>query len=222
MQEAHEIAEKVVEAGHGHGHHDPHAPTSDNDFRRNVGLLIGVLACIMAIITVGGANMMKETLNANIEASDSYAFYQAKNLRQQVWLASSDTMEALRRAVEHYGLDRVRYFFLREVPFGQDGSYSHEAIVTKNVARWESDPSTGEGKKELLAKARAAIEARDRARDRNQWLELAEAMLQIAVVVASTSVLTLSRRLLVVCVTFASIGILAGLNGFFGSQPLPW
>ena len=210
MQEAHEIAEKVVEAGHGHGHHDPHAPTSDNDFRRNVGLLIGVLACIMAIITVGGANMMKETLNANIEASDSYAFYQAKNLRQQVWLASSDTMEALRRAVPNLSPDAKAFID------------SHEAIVTKNVARWESDPSTGEGKKELLAKARAAIEARDRARDRNQWLELAEAMLQIAVVVASTSVLTLSRRLLVVCVTFASIGILAGLNGFFGSQPLPW
>ncbi len=33
--------------------------------------------------------------------------------------------------VEHYGLDQVRYFFLREVPFGQDGSYSHEAIVSR-------------------------------------------------------------------------------------------
>ena len=31
--------------------------------------------------------------------------------------------------VEHYGLDQVRYFFLREVPFGQDGNYSHEAIA---------------------------------------------------------------------------------------------
>jgi len=31
--------------------------------------------------------------------------------------------------VEHYGLDQVRYFFMREVPFGQDGSYSHDAIV---------------------------------------------------------------------------------------------
>jgi len=33
--------------------------------------------------------------------------------------------------VERYGVDAVRYFFLREVPFGQDGSYSHEAIVTR-------------------------------------------------------------------------------------------
>ncbi|MCO5163516.1 MAG: methionine--tRNA ligase [Mesorhizobium sp.] len=36
--------------------------------------------------------------------------------------------------VEHYGLDQVRYFFLREVPFGQDGSYSHEAIVNRTNA----------------------------------------------------------------------------------------
>lgn len=43
--------------------------------------------------------------------------------------------------VEHYGLDQVRYFFLREVPFGQDGSYSHEAIV----ARTNADLANGIG-----------------------------------------------------------------------------
>jgi methionyl-tRNA synthetase len=31
--------------------------------------------------------------------------------------------------VAQYGLDQVRYFFLREVPFGADGNYNHEAIV---------------------------------------------------------------------------------------------
>ena len=36
--------------------------------------------------------------------------------------------------IEHYGLDQVRYFFLREVPFGQDGSYGHEAIVNRTNA----------------------------------------------------------------------------------------
>ncbi|MBX3533870.1 MAG: methionine--tRNA ligase [Xanthobacteraceae bacterium] len=35
---------------------------------------------------------------------------------------------------EHYGVDQIRYFFLREVPFGQDGSYSHEAIVNRTNA----------------------------------------------------------------------------------------
>jgi methionyl-tRNA synthetase len=41
--------------------------------------------------------------------------------------------------VEHYGLDQVRYFFLREVPFGQDGSYSHDAIVNRTNADLAND-----------------------------------------------------------------------------------
>jgi methionyl-tRNA synthetase len=32
---------------------------------------------------------------------------------------------------KQYGVDQLRYFFLREVPFGQDGNYNHEAIVTR-------------------------------------------------------------------------------------------
>ncbi len=36
---------------------------------------------------------------------------------------------------EHYGVDQLRYFFLREVPFGQDGNYSHEAIVSPHQRR---------------------------------------------------------------------------------------
>jgi methionyl-tRNA synthetase len=41
--------------------------------------------------------------------------------------------------VADYGLDPVRYFFLREVPFGQDGSYSHEAIVARMNADLAND-----------------------------------------------------------------------------------
>ncbi|MCY1707418.1 methionine--tRNA ligase [Pannonibacter sp. SL95] len=41
--------------------------------------------------------------------------------------------------VEHYGLDQTRYFFLREVPFGQDGNYSHEAIVNRINADLAND-----------------------------------------------------------------------------------
>ncbi len=40
---------------------------------------------------------------------------------------------------EQYGVDQIRYFFLREVPFGQDGSYSHEAIVARINADLAND-----------------------------------------------------------------------------------
>ncbi len=39
----------------------------------------------------------------------------------------------------HYGVDQMRYFFLREVPFGQDGNYSHEAIVNRINADLAND-----------------------------------------------------------------------------------
>ncbi|MBC2859425.1 methionine--tRNA ligase [Stappia sp. 28M-7] len=41
--------------------------------------------------------------------------------------------------IDHYGLDQVRYFLLREVPFGQDGNYSHEAIVNRINADLAND-----------------------------------------------------------------------------------
>jgi methionyl-tRNA synthetase len=41
--------------------------------------------------------------------------------------------------VERYGVDAVRYYFMREVPFGQDGSYSHEAIVARMNAELSND-----------------------------------------------------------------------------------
>jgi methionyl-tRNA synthetase len=41
--------------------------------------------------------------------------------------------------IDQYGVDQVRYFFLREVPFGQDGNYSHEAIVNRVNADLAND-----------------------------------------------------------------------------------
>jgi methionyl-tRNA synthetase len=41
--------------------------------------------------------------------------------------------------VDRYGLDQVRYYFMREVPFGQDGSYSHDAIVNRTNADLAND-----------------------------------------------------------------------------------
>lgn len=43
---------------------------------------------------------------------------------------------------EALGVDQVRYFLLREVPFGQDGSYSDEAIVTGSTPIWPTSSAT--------------------------------------------------------------------------------
>ena len=56
---------------------------------------IGVLAMLLAISGLGGGNATKEMLNANIQASDTYAFYQAKNIRQTSNQLAADELEAL-------------------------------------------------------------------------------------------------------------------------------
>ncbi|WP_011580921.1 MULTISPECIES: methionine--tRNA ligase [Chelativorans] len=85
--------------------------------------------------------------------------------------------------IEHYGLDQVRYFFLREVPFGQDGSYSHEAIVNRTNADLANDlGNLAQRSLSMIAKncdgkvpARGELSAADRA-----ILDQAEAALATA------------------------------------------
>jgi hypothetical protein len=72
-----------------------------------------------------------------------------------------------------------------------------------------------------LAKATVAETARDIAQERGENFELAEALLQIAVVIASTSILAASRPLLLVSVIFAALGLLGTANGFLLLAPFP-
>src|ERR687884_88049 len=64
-------------------------------FRRRAAVAIGVLAMLLAIAGLGGGNATKEMLNANIQASDTYAFYQAKNIRQTSNQLSADELQAM-------------------------------------------------------------------------------------------------------------------------------
>src|SRR5438270_13540228 len=64
-------------------------------FRRRAAIAIGSLAMLLAISGLGGGNATKEMLNANIQASDTYAFYQAKNIRQTSNQLAADELDAL-------------------------------------------------------------------------------------------------------------------------------
>ncbi len=82
--EAHDIADDVSE----HAHHVP------DGLRRRAALAIGVMAMLLAIASLGGEDAMKETINANILASDAYAFYQARNIRQDIYRSMAEVLEA--------------------------------------------------------------------------------------------------------------------------------
>ena len=56
--------------------------TDPDALKKWVGVYIGVLAVLLAICSVGGANAAKDATRANIEATNTWAFYQAKNIRR--------------------------------------------------------------------------------------------------------------------------------------------
>ncbi len=197
--EATELAEKITD------HHHHHAVT-DDVFRRRAAILIGLIAMLLAIATLGGASATK---TINIHASDTYSFYQAKNVRQTVNLLAADQLEL-------------------QLSTRSDLTPEARADIQKrldryktNVARYESEPATNEGKKELMAKAQAYEAQRDLAMQRDPNFEFAEALFQIAIVLGSVSIVSASRMLLGACGGLAILASLLTLNGFFLFIHLP-
>ena len=202
MVEASELSEKIA---HGHHHH----PVNDETFRRRTAIVIGVIAMLLAITTLGGSSAMKAMLNANIHASDTYNFYQSRNIRQtatqlaaealEVQLATRPDLTPETRAEVQKRIDRYR----------------------ARVARYESDPQGGEGKQELLAKAKTFEALRDHAIEQDPNFEFAEALFQIAIVLGSVSIVAASRMLLWACIGLAGLASLLSLNGFLLIVHLP-
>jgi hypothetical protein len=203
--EATEIAEKI----HGE-EHEVHSAAADATFRKFTGIYLGIIAMLLAITALGGSNATKTMLSANIQASDTYGYYQAKNIRQTVYqltaeqldselLAMPDMPEAARIKIE----DRIKRY-------------------RERVDRYESDPSTGDGKKELLAKAQEFEARRDHAAERDPNFDFAEALFQIAIVLGSVSIVAASRPLVHLSGILAIAGTLLMINGYFLLVHLPF
>ncbi|HEV2674856.1 MAG TPA: DUF4337 domain-containing protein [Aliidongia sp.] len=195
-----EVSDHIAEAAdHHHGH--PDHPVSDATFRKRVGLFISLLAVLLAITGTGGSNAMKTAINANIERSDAWNFYQARNIRET----------ATKLAQEQLELSLATRADLPDAARAAIGSRID--AYKQTIQHFESDPAN-DGKAELKAKAEAAEGHRDLAQARGESFEIAEALLQIAIVLASTCILTASRQLLLVSALFAGIGVVLSVNGF--------
>ena len=202
--EATEIAEKI------HGEDEAHTAAADATFRKFTGIYLGIVAMLLAITALGGSNATKTMLNANIQASDTYGYYQAKNVRQTVYqltaeqldselLALPDMPESARTKIQ----DRIKRY-------------------RERVDRYETDPSTGDGKKELLAKAKEFEARRDHAAERDPNFDFAEALFQIAIVLGSVSIVAASRPLVHLSGILAIAGTLLMINGYFLLVHLPF
>jgi hypothetical protein len=134
------------------------------------GWVITVLAALLAINTYIAGGLSSKVLNNTIKANDTWAFFQAKSIKQTLAEQSLDDAT--------YRKDTVKM----------------EKLQAK-IDRYESDPKTGEGKKELMAKARALEAERDEIRKQTPWLTFASSAFQIAIVLLSASILAVAPAL---------------------------
>lgn len=179
-------------------------------FQRQTALLIAVIAVLLAINSLGGGNAAEDAVNANILASDAWAFFQAKNVRQTVYMLAKDDLTA---RPELGG---------RDGDAGRQALQDRIAICRATIDRYASEPDPGnpadflkgEGKRELSQWSRYCEAQRDQALARESSFNIAEVLFQLAVVLAPGAILATSRPARAVASLFALVGVIFMANGY--------
>src|SRR5262245_15556370 len=176
---------------------------SDDDQRNKwVGVYIGILAVLLAICGVGGGNAAKDATRANIEASNTWAFFQAKNIRRSSYQAAADELELFQAAQPNMPAD-AKAKFTAKIQSYRD-----------QIQKLTTDPDRQEGLDELFVKGKALEAERDVALRKDPYFDWSQAMLQIAIVLASVHLIIGNFLLLGLSGGLGALGILLMLNGF--------
>jgi hypothetical protein len=161
MPGANEVGEEIEHAGREN---------------KGIALLIAVLALFLSFAATGGKGAQTEAITENVESGNLWAFYQAKAIRGAMLATAAEAMEA-------------------DVVGGNNPAIKaakERTIETwrKTAARYDSEPETKEGKKELAERAKIAEEHRDNSMAKYHNFELASAALEIGIVLASAAIIT--------------------------------
>lgn len=205
--EASDAADQILELNEG----DESSNKDANEkFRSHAALLIAFMAMLLAITSLGGGNAAEDIMNYNIQASDTWAFYQAKTIRKTNTELAADALEQQLLVAQNLSPE-------------QRGAMEKKiAEYRANAARYESEPDKGEGRQELSRKAQALTAERDRAMKQDPNFDFAEALFQIAIVLASVSILATSRKILYVALAAGALATVLMLNGYFLFFELPF
>jgi hypothetical protein len=167
-------------------------------FTKRVALVTAIFAVILAITSLGGNKAMKEMLLAQQQASDQWAFYQAKVVREHLYRSQKLRLEI--DLIERGSVMKP------EVKERVEGMLKK---LTDEEARYNAE------KKEIEKEAKKLEHERDVNRGKDPYFEYGEVLLQIAIVMASISILSGSRPVLYFALVGAVLGALFSLNGFF-------
>ena len=143
---------------------------------RKIALVIAILALLLSFSETLGKSAQTEAISANVESSNLWAFFQAKTVR----------MTTVRTAAEQLKLEEAA----AADPTAKAAMDKQIDAWEKNAARYDSEPDTHEGRKELAAHAKEAEEARDVSMAKYHHYELASAAFQIGIVLCSAAVIT--------------------------------
>src|SRR5215470_4778417 len=135
-----EIKEKIEETEKGH--------EESQSSKLRIGLLIAALAAILSLLEAGGKSAQTEAINANLQASDLWAFFQAKTAR----------VTTIRTAAE-----TAKLSLLGDLPAETKAAIQKQIDAWNATAeRYDTEPQAGEGRKELSERATEATAERDR------------------------------------------------------------
>jgi hypothetical protein len=168
------------------------APTGSRSEREakikdKAGLVINVFALLLAINTFIASGLSSTVMNNTIKANDLWSFYQAKSVKQtQYMLASEQTTDPVKAAK-----------------------------WAEKAASYESDPVTGEGKKEIFEKAKKLEAERDAAKKRSPWISYASTAYQLSIVLLSASILAVNMYLFWGSFLVAGLGLLLMSQGIW-------
>ena len=141
---------------------------------RKIALLIAVIALCLALSETLGKGAQTESISKNVEASNLWAFFQAKSIRRTVVQTAAEGAKLISTPD-----DATKAAVQKQIDDWQ-----------KTAARYRSEPETKEGTEQLAEKAKDAEHERDEATAKYHHFELASAAFQIGIVLASATIIT--------------------------------
>jgi hypothetical protein len=195
MSEIHETIEKAQEGEHGEG------------FNRRIALVIAILALCLSFSETLGKGAQTEVVTKNIEASDLWNFFQAKDIRRTTVNVAADQTALLSAGVT---------------------DTAAKAAINKQIETWrqtaeryESDPKAGNGRKQIEEQAKEAEAERDLATAKYHHYELASAAFQVGIVLASAAVITGMVVLAWLGGMLGALGLVLTLLGLYAPHAVP-
>lgn len=159
------------------------------------GLVIVVMALFLAVNTYFANSFSGSAMTNLLKASNTYGFYQSKSIKQSI---TEGQLEDAKKSGDKARVEKLQ----------------------AKIDRYESDPKSGEGKAELLAKARAQEADREEARKHGPWLTFSGMLFQLAIVLLSASIIAVNMRMYYASLGVGALGLVLLAQGIWLIVPL--